>query len=128
MPFEPINPDAARTPIAPLSSGALADGVIYVSGTLAFDRQNNIVHVGNARAQTRHVLDTIREVVEAAGGTMADITMNHIFITDWSNYGAINEVYAEFFPGNKPARYCLQCGLVKPEALVEIAAVAHISK
>jgi len=72
------------------------------------------------------VLETIKSVVEAAGGTMADVVMNHIFLTDWANYAALNAVYAEYFPGNKPARYCIQCGLVKPGALVEIATVAHI--
>lgn len=51
-----------------------------------------------------------------------------IFITDWKNYAAINEIYAEFFPGDKPARFCIQCGLVKPDALVEIATIAHIAK
>jgi aminoacrylate peracid reductase len=38
----------------------------------------------------------------------------------------VNAVYAEFFPGTKPARYCIQCGLVKPDALVEIASIAHV--
>ena len=99
-----------------------------MSGTLAFDKDNNVVHVGDAAAQTRHVLETIKSVIETAGGTMEDVTMNHIFITDWVNYRAVNEVYAEFFPGDKPARYCIQCGLVKPDALVEIATVAHIGK
>ena len=51
-----------------------------------------------------------------------------IFLTDWANYAAINGVYAKFFPGDKPARYCIQCGLVKKEALVEIATVAHVGK
>jgi len=86
------------------------------------------VHVGDASAQTRHVLETIKSVIETAGGTMEDVTMNHIFITDWANYQAVNIVYAEYFPGDKPARYCIQCGLVKPDALVEIATVAHIGK
>ena len=72
------------------------------------------------------VLETIRSVIETAGGSMADVTFNSIFITDWTNYAAINEVYAEFFPGDKPARFCIQCGLVKPDALVGIASVAHI--
>ena len=105
---------------------ALADGVLYVSGTLPFDKDNNVLHVGDAAAQTRLVLDTIRTVVEAAGGSMADITFNSIFITDWANYAAVNAVYAEYFPGDKPARYCIQCGLVKPDALIEIASIAHI--
>lgn len=86
------------------------------------------MHVGDASAQTRHVLETIKSVIETAGGTMEDVTMNHIFITDWANYQAVNTVYAEYFPGDKPARYCIQCGLVKPDALVEIATVAHIGK
>ena len=87
-----------------------------------------MVHVGDAGAQTEHVLNTIKSVIEAAGGTMADVTFNSIFITDWANYAAVNAAYAKFFPGDKPARYCIQCGLVKPEALVEIASVAHIGR
>jgi len=128
MPKKIIVPVGTSKPIAPFSPGTLADGVVYVSGTLPFDKDNNVVHVGDASAQTRHVLETIKSVIETAGGTMEDVTMNHIFITDWANYQAVNTVYAEYFPGDKPARYCIQCGLVKPDALVEIATVAHIGK
>src|ERR1700710_2431442 len=120
MPKTIVLPPGTSTPIAPFSPGTLADGVVYVSGTLAFDKDNNVVHVGDAAAQTRHVLTLIKSVIETAGGTMADVTFNSIFVTDWANYGAINTLYAEFFPGDKPARYCVQCGLVKPDALVEI--------
>jgi aminoacrylate peracid reductase len=128
MPMKAIIPAGSGTPIAPFSPGAMADNVLYVSGTLPFDKNNNVVHAGDAAAQTRHVLDTIKGVVEAAGGSMADITFNSIFVTDWNNYAAVNSVYAEYFPGDKPARYCIQCGLVKPGALVEIASFAHLPK
>lgn len=127
MPFTPVIPAGSGTPLAPYSPGAKAGGALYVSGTLPLDAQSNVVHLGDAGAQTRHVLETIRSVVEAAGGTMADVAMNHIFLTDWAHYGPLNAVYAEYFPGDKPARYCIQCGLVKPGALVEIASVAHIA-
>jgi aminoacrylate peracid reductase len=103
-------------------------GFVYVSGTLAFDKDNNVVHVGDAAAQTRHVLETIKSVIETAGGTMDDVTFNSIFIKDWADYSALNKVYAEYFPGEKPARFCIQCGLVKPDALVEIATIAHVGK
>jgi aminoacrylate peracid reductase len=65
-------------------------------------------------------------VVETAGGTMDDVTFNMIMIRDWADYAKVNEVYAEYFAGEKPARYCIQGGLVKPEALIEIASIAHI--
>ncbi|MEH0195243.1 pyrimidine utilization protein C [Caulobacter sp. CCNWLY153] len=128
MPKTVITPSGTGTPIAPFSPGTLADGVVYVSGTLAFDKDNNVAHVGDAEGQTRQVLETIKSVIETAGGTMDDVTMNHIFLTDWANYQTINKVYAEYFPGDKPARYCIQCGLVRPDFLVEIATVAHIGK
>jgi len=128
MPKTAVIPTGTTAPLAPYSPGTLADGIVYVSGTLAFDKQNNVVHVGDAAAQTKHVLETIKSVIETAGGTMDDVTFNSIFITDWANYGAVNKVYAEYFPGEKPARYCIQCGLVKPGLLVEIATTAHIGK
>ena len=128
MPKTMITPPGTGKPLAPFVPGTLADGVVYVSGTLAFDKDNNVVHVGDAAAQTRHVLETIKSVIETAGGSMDDVTFNSIFLTDWQNYAAINQVYAEYFPGDKPARYCIQCGLVKPDALIEIATVAHIGR
>lgn len=128
MPKTIVTPPGTGVPLAPFSPGTLADGVLYVSGTLPFDKNNNVVHVGDAAAQTRHVLEIIKGVVETAGGTMADITFNHIFLTDWANYAAMNTVYAEYFPSERPARYCVQCGLVKPDALVEIASVAHLGR
>jgi aminoacrylate peracid reductase len=126
MPKQAIIPAGTTTPIAPFVPGTMADGIVYVSGTLPFDKDNNVVHVGDASAQTRHVLETIRNVIATAGGTMDDVTFNMIMIKDWADYAKVNAVYAEFFPGTKPARYCIQCGLVKPGLLVEIASVAHI--
>lgn len=128
MPKQSIIPAGSGKPLAPYVPGSMADGVLYVSGTLPFDKDNNVVHVGDAAAQTRHVLETIKGVVEAAGGSMDDVTFNMIMLTDWANYAKVNEAYAEFFPGEKPARYCIQCGLVKPDALIEIASIAHVGQ
>ncbi|MEL6064829.1 MULTISPECIES: pyrimidine utilization protein C [unclassified Methylobacterium] len=128
MPKQVVIPPGTGKPLAPYVPGTKADGVLYVSGTLPLDAEANVVHAGDAAAQTRHVLETIKGVVEAAGGTMDDVTFNHVFLKDWADYAAINAVYAEYFPGEKPARYCIQCGLVKPDALVEIASVAHVGR
>ncbi|PZU11964.1 pyrimidine utilization protein C [Sphingomonas sp.] len=126
MPFEAINPAAFPTPIAPYSAGAKAGNVLYVSGMLALGEGGTVLHVNDAAAQARHILEAIRITVEAAGGTMADVVMNHIFLKDFVDYSEVNAVYAEYFPGQKPARYCIQAPLVKPDCLVEIASVAHI--
>ncbi|MFZ2994745.1 pyrimidine utilization protein C [Sphingobium sp.] len=126
MPFEPINPSQFPKPIAPYSAGARAGNTVYISGVLALGEGGAVLHIGDAAAQTRHVLDVIKTTIEAAGGTMADIAMNHIFLADLNDYAAFNTVYAEYFPGDKPARYCIKCELVKSDCLVEIASVAHL--
>jgi len=82
--------------------------------------------VGDARAQTRFILESIRGVLEAAGGSLRDVAFNHIFLKDLKDYAAMNEVYREYFPSQQPARYCIRADLVKPEFLVEIAAIAHL--
>ncbi len=126
MPFEAINPPEFPTPIAPYSAAAKAGNTIYVSGMLALGEGGAVLHVGDAAGQTRHILDTIRTTLAAAGATLEDVAMNHIFLKDLADYAAFNAVYAEYFPGAKPARYCIQAELVKPGCLVEIASVAHL--
>lgn len=126
MSFEPINPPQFPTPIAPYSAGTKAGNTVYVSGVLALGEGGMVLHVGDAAAQTRHILDVIAITLEAAGATMADVAMNHIFLKNLNDYAAFNQVYAQYFPGDKPARYCIRADLVKPDCLVEIASVAHI--
>ncbi|HXH14738.1 MAG TPA: pyrimidine utilization protein C [Sphingomonas sp.] len=127
MPFEAINPPQFPTPIAPYSAGAKAGNTVYVSGVLALGEGGIVLHVGDAAAQTRAVLETIKTTLEAAGATMADVAFNHIFLKDFADYAAFNTVYAEYFPGQKPARYCIKTELVKPDCLVEIASIAHLA-
>ncbi len=64
MPKSVIIPAGSSAPLAPFVPGTLADGVVYVSGTLAFDQHNNVLFADDPKAQTRHVLETIRKVIE----------------------------------------------------------------
>jgi aminoacrylate peracid reductase len=128
MPFEVIVPKSSPPPLAPYSPGAKAGNCVYVSGTLALDSEGKLVGAGDVKAQTRQVLETIKSVLEAAGGSLKDVTFNHIFLTDMIGYADMNEVYREYFPTNPPARYCIRADLVKPEFLVEIASIAHLSR
>jgi aminoacrylate peracid reductase len=128
MPYEAIVPKGSPPPLAPYSPGTKAGNAVYVSGMLALDSDGKMVGEGDIKAQTRHVLETIKSVLEAAGGSLRDITFNHIFLSDMSGYAGMNEVYREYFPKDPPARYCIRADLVKPGFLVEIASVAHLTE
>lgn len=128
MPRKPVIPAGSPPPLAPYSPGVVADNILYVSGVLAMDSSGKTIGVGDATAQTRAVLESIKSIVEAAGGSMADVTMNSIFLKDLADYPKMNAVYKEYFPSAFPARYCIKAELVKPEFLVEIASIAHLPK
>jgi aminoacrylate peracid reductase len=127
MPYKVIVPKGAAPPLAPYSPGTKAGNAVYVSGTLAIDKDGKLVGAGDVKAQTRFVLESVKAVLEAAGGSLKDVTFNHIFLKDLKDYAAMNEVYREYFPENPPARYCIRADLVKPEFLVEVASVAHVA-
>jgi aminoacrylate peracid reductase len=127
MPYKVIVPKGAAPPLAPYSPGTRAGNAVYVSGTLAIDKDGKLVGAGDVKAQTRFVLESVKAVLEAAGGSLKDVTFNHIFLKDLKDYAAMNEVYREYFPGNPPARYCIRADLVKPEFLVEVASIAHLA-
>lgn len=126
MPTKPIIPRGAPPPLAPYSPGAHAGNVIYVAGTLAIGSDGKLVGSGDVRAQTRHVLEQVKSVIEAGGGTLRDVAFVQIFLTNLDDYAAMNEVYRQFFPADPPARFTIRADLVKPEFLVEIAAIAHL--
>ena len=85
-----VIPAGTAKPLAPYVPATKADNIVYVSGTLAFDENNDVVCVGDAAGQTQHILETIKSVIETAGGTMDDITFNSIFVKDWADYAAVN--------------------------------------
>ena len=121
-----IIPTGSAPQLAPYSPGVRAGNNIYVSGMLAIDKDGNSVGIGDITAQTRHVLESIKAVLEAGGGSMSDIAYNAIILKDLGDYAAMNKVYAEYFPTNPPARYCIRADLVKPEFLVEITSITYV--
>ncbi len=128
MSIEIIVPIGAAPPLAPYSPATRAGNTVYISGTLPIGSNGEAVAPGDVRAQTRHVLESIKSTLAAAGATLADIAYNQIFIKNLDDYAAMNEVYKEYFPAHPPARYCIRADLVKPEFLVEIASTAYLGE
>jgi aminoacrylate peracid reductase len=123
-----IIPKGSPKPIAPYSPAMKAGNVVYVAGIVALDRDGKTVGVGDVAAQTRHVIETIADILKEAGGSLADITFNTIILQDLADYAKMNEAYKAYFAKDPPARYCIGAKLVRDEFLVEIASIAHLSE
>ena len=75
-------------------------------------------------AQARQALENLSAVLAAAGMGCADVVKTTVFLANIGDFAAINKIYAEFFPGEAPARSCVQAGALPKGALFEIEAVA----
>ena len=110
----------------PLSQATLAGNVLYVGGAVAHDARGQLVGKGDIRAQTKQALENIKALVEAAGGTLLDVTRTTVYLTDLANYAGMNEVYGTYFPVDPPSRATVRVDLANPDFLVEIQATAFL--
>jgi 2-iminobutanoate/2-iminopropanoate deaminase len=119
-----ISTESAPNPVAAYSQGAEAGGVVYTAGQLGVEPSTGKFPEG-IEAQTLAALTNVRTIVEAAGLRVSDIVKVTVFLTDMSQFDAMNAVYRNFFDGHKPARTTVGVSeLPRPAAVVEIDAIA----
>ncbi|MDP2884135.1 MAG: RidA family protein [Ignavibacteria bacterium] len=121
--------DKAPKPIGPYSQGIIVDGrFVYTAGQVAIDPATNQVVEGDIKVQTRQVLKNIEAVLRAANASIDSVVKTTVFLKDFNDFAAMNEVYAEFFSGSAPARSTVEVGRLPRDMKVEIEAVAVIEK
>ena len=113
----------APSAIGPYSQAVVHNQTIYVSGQLPVDPATGELVTGDIAAQTTRAMNNIKAIVEAAGGKMDGIIKTSILLADLSNFAAVNEAYAKFFPTDPPARVCYQVCALPKGAEIEIDAV-----
>ena len=113
-------------PTYPYSPGAAAQGWIFTAGQVAWNDKGELVGIGDVRAQTRQVLRNIASILAEAGGGMGDVLKCNVYLADIRGFQAMNEVFAEAFPTDPPARTTVQAALAEAEMLVEIEAIAFV--
>lgn len=116
------SPDAPKA-IGPYSQAIDLNGTLFLSGQLPLNPATGTIPDG-IEAQTRQSLTNLGAVLKEAGLSHDDIVKTTVLLSDIKDFGAMNAVYAEFFPNNKPARVCYQVAALPMGALVEIDAVA----
>jgi len=119
-----IKSPAAPAAIGPYSQAIQAENTVYVSGQLPIDPATGIFPGGDIVTQTRQSLTNVKAILEESGMTMADVTKTTVLLADIAEFGAMNEVYAEFFSAPYPARAAFQVAALPKAARVEIECVA----
>ena len=97
MALKRINSDAAPAAIGPYVHAVNRGGLLFLSGQLGFDMEGNGEIPETAAEQAAHCLDNLERVLKEAGADRTKIIKTTIFLTDISEFGAVNEVYGAFF-------------------------------
>lgn len=110
--------------IGPYSQGIAAGNMAFVSGQLPIDPATGAFAGEDIVSQTRQSLLNIKAILEENGMTMADVVKTTVLLADIGEFGAMNQVYGEFFTAPYPARAAFQVAALPKNAKVEIEAVA----
>lgn len=125
MPKRAISSDQVYRPALPFPQATEAGGFLFVCST-GRDLQGNFAR-GDVRAQTRQTIANIRALVEAAGGSLADVVKCTVYVTARDDWAPMNEAYFAEFRDAPPHRVsCIVTGLGAPDCLVEIDATAWL--
>jgi 2-iminobutanoate/2-iminopropanoate deaminase len=119
--------DRLPKPAGPYSPAVIAGDFVYVSGQGPSDPATGRMVTESVQAETRQVLKNIQAILEAAGTSMANVVKCNVYLADRRDFAAMNEVYAEFFPSEPPARTTVEAH-PPVEIRVEIDCVAYLPR
>ncbi|MGI8470218.1 MAG: RidA family protein [Pyrinomonadaceae bacterium] len=123
---EIISTENAPGAIGPYSQAIKTGNLVFCSGQIPIDPKTNEFASGEVAEQTKQVLKNLSAVLEAAGSSLNNVVKTTVFLADMNDFGAMNEIYAEYFGDNKPARATVQAARLPRDARVEIEAIGLI--
>ncbi|WP_028891048.1 Rid family detoxifying hydrolase [Tenacibaculum sp. 47A_GOM-205m] len=120
-----ITTDKAPAPIGPYNQAVLSGNTLYTSGQIAINPETGELVLDSIEAETKQVMQNMKEVLAAADMTFENVIKTSIFISDMHNFSKINAVYGEYFDdATAPARETVEVANLPKFVNVEISMIA----
>ena len=119
-----VQTSKAPAAIGPYSQAVVVGNLIFTSGQIPLNPETGVLEGENITEQTHRVCKNLEAVLSAAGGSLKSAVKTVCFLANMSDFGAFNEVYAQYFT-EKPARSCVAVKDLPKGALVEVEVVAE---
>jgi 2-iminobutanoate/2-iminopropanoate deaminase len=127
MKKQTIQTPHAPAAIGPYSQAVRAGDLLFVSGQIPLDAKSGELVRTSIADETKKVLENLKAIIEAAGGSLGDVVKTTIFLKDMNNFSVVNEVYGAYFPQPFPARATVEVARLPRDVNVEIEAIAKLS-
>ncbi len=124
--IETVSTEKAPKALGPYSQALKAGGFVWCSGQIPINPATNTIEATTIEDQTRQAISNLKNVLEAAGISLANVVKTTVFIKDMNDFAALNGVYAEMFGDTKPARSCVEVARLPKDVKVEIECIASL--
>lgn len=123
-----IHTKEAPEPIGPYSQAVVAGNMIFASGQIAFDPVSGALVTGDVEEQATRVLENLKAVMSAAGGSLDTVLKTTIFLKNMDDFPRVNEIYARYFGRSLPARSTVEVSCLPRNVLIEIDCIGLIDQ
>jgi 2-iminobutanoate/2-iminopropanoate deaminase len=121
---EVIATSGAPAAIGPYSQAIRVQNLLFTAGQIPLDPATGKLVEGDIRVQTMRVLQNLEAVLTAAGSSLGNVVKTTCFLANLDDFAAFNEIYAQFFTAQPPARSTVQAARLPAGAQVEVECVA----
>ena len=126
MAKEIINTTNAPAPIGPYSQAVKAGNMLFISGQVAFIPGSDTLVLENITVETAQVMKNLEAILTEAGINFGNVVKTTIFLSDMGLFAAVNEVYAQYFTQDFPARETVAVKGLPKNVNVEISMIAFL--
>ena len=120
-----IKPAKSAPAVGPYNHAVRVGDLIFCAGQIPLDPATGNLVAGDIKAQAERVLQNAKAILEDQNLTFANVVKSTVFLTDLANFAGMNEVYAQYFTADFPARSTIQVAALPKGASVEIEVIAH---
>jgi 2-iminobutanoate/2-iminopropanoate deaminase len=129
MPISVVRTSDAPSPIGPYNQAVAASGTfLFTAGQIPIDPKTGQLVGGDIKVQTRQVLSNLSAILAAGGSSLGRVVKTTVFLKNMSDFSGMNEVYAEYFRINPPARSTVEVARLPRDVMVEIDATALVGE
>ena len=121
-----VSTTAAPKALGPYSQAIRAGQFLFVSGQVPIDPATNQLIQGTIAEETRRVFENIGAILKAGGASFQHVVRATVYLADLSDFAAMNDVYATFFPAPQPARSTIQAARLPRDARIEVDVIAFL--
>lgn len=112
--------------IGPYAQAVVANGFVFLSGSLARDPVSGAMVQGDIEAHVNRIFDNNEAILAGAGASLKDVVKVTVYMTDLSDFNKMNEAYGKRFNGHTPARTTIQAAKLPGGAPLEIEMIARL--